>query len=117
MRNDKENLIVSLTSDFALKIIKFSEEIRATHRYEMASQIFRSGTSIGANIREAQNAESKADFIHKFKISAKEADELEYWLELCTKSEFYPNPDEKLITDLKTIIKVISKIISSSKRR
>jgi len=44
----------------------------------MASQIFRSGTSIGANIREAQNAESKRDFIHKFKISAKEADELKY---------------------------------------
>ena len=60
----------------------------------MASQIFRSGTSIGANIREAQNAETKRDFIHKFKISAKEADELEYWLRLCKASEFYPNPDK-----------------------
>lgn len=60
-------------------------------------QIFRSGTSIGANIREAQNTESKRDFIHKFKILAKEADELEYWLKLCQSSEHYPNPEENLL--------------------
>ena len=96
MRNDKDNLIVKLTFEFALEIISFSEEIRKSNRFEMASQIFRSGTSIGANIREAQNAESKADFIHKFKISAKEADELQFWLELCQNSEFYPNPNEEL---------------------
>lgn len=53
MRNDKDNLIVKLTFEFALEIISFSEEIRKTNRFEMASQIFRSGTSIGANIREA----------------------------------------------------------------
>jgi four helix bundle protein len=94
MRNDKDNLIVKLTFELALEIISYSEEIRKLNRFEMASQIFRSGTSIGANIREAQNAESKADFIHKFKISAKEADELLFWLELCQNSEFYPNPNE-----------------------
>ncbi len=117
MRSDKENIIVKLTLEFSLEIIKFSEQIRALHKYEMASQIFRSGTSIGANIREAQNAESKADFIHKFKISAKEADELEYWLLLCEQSEFYPNPNKQLKEDLKAIIKIISKIISTSKRK
>ncbi len=67
-------------------------------------------------VKEAQNAESKADFIHKFKIAAKEADELEYWLLLCKESEYYPNPKQELIIDLKTIIKIISKIIASSKR-
>jgi four helix bundle protein len=117
MRSDKENLIVKLTFEFALEIIKFSEQLRSLHKYEMASQIFRSGTSIGANSREAQNAESKADFIHKFKISAKEADETEYWLNLCLKSDYYPNPDEALIKELKIIIKIISKIISSSKSK
>ena len=116
MRNDKKNIIVDLTLHFSIKIISFSESIRNLNRYEMASQIFRSGTSIGANIREAQNAESKADFIHKFKIAAKEADELEYWLLLCEKSEYYPNPSNELQTDLKTIIKIISKIFSSSKK-
>jgi len=78
MINDSDNLIVRLTFELALDVVAFSEKIRTTNRFEMASQIFRSGTSIGANIREAQNAESKRDFIHKFKISAKEADELEY---------------------------------------
>ena len=116
MRNDKENLIVKLTFDLALEVVKFSEEIRADNRFEMASQIFRSGTSIGANIREAQNAESKRDFIHKFKISAKEADELKYWLQICMSSEFYPNPDESLMKNLNTVILIISKIISTSKK-
>lgn len=116
MRNDKDNLIVNLTFEFALKIITYSEEIRQTNRFEMASQIFRSGTSIGANIREAQNAESKADFIHKFKIAAKEVDELEYWLILCEKSENYPSPNKQLIQELQSINLIISKIISSSKK-
>ena len=82
----------------------------------MASQVFRSGTSIGANIREAQNAESKADFIHKFKIAAKEAEELLFWLQLCEKSAPYPNPQQELFKDLNTIQLIVSKIISSSKK-
>ena len=100
-----------------MKIIAFSEGLRELKKHEMASQVFRSGTSIGANIREAQNAESKNDFIHKFKIAAKEADELEYWLQLCNESQFYLNPSKELFIELKTIIKIISKIISSSKNR
>jgi len=71
MRNDKDNLIVKLTFEFALEIISFSEEIRKSNRFEMASQIFRSGTSIGANIREAQNAESKADLFINLKSQPK----------------------------------------------
>jgi four helix bundle protein len=116
MRNDKDNLIVNLTFEFALKIIAYTEEIRQTNRFEMASQIFRSGTSIGANIRESQNAESKADFIHKFKIAAKEADEIEYWLNLCKESDFYPNPSEELFKEIQSINLILSKIISSSKK-
>lgn len=115
MRNDKENLIVKLTFEFAIKIIAFSEELRRLKKFEMASQLFNSGTSIGANIREAQNAESKADFIHKFKVSAKEAEETGYWLELCKASEYYPNPEDVLFEDLEVIIKIVSKIMSSTK--
>lgn len=110
-------MIVEMTFNYSLRIIEYSEKIREINRFDMASQIFRSGTSIGANIREAQNAESKRDFIHKFKISAKEADELEYWLMLCRESIFYPDPPKNMLTELKSIIKVISKIISSSKRK
>lgn len=106
-----------MTFDLALEVIEFSEEIRNTNRFEMASQIFKCGTSIGANVMEAQNAESKADFIHKFKISAKEVDELGYWLKLCQASTHYPNPSEKIFSDLKSIGLIISKIISSSKKK
>lgn len=80
MRNDRENIIVAKTFDFALDIIEFSEDLYENKKFSLANQIFRSGTSIGANVREAQNAESKADFTHKLKIAAKESDETEYWL-------------------------------------
>ncbi|HNP19078.1 MAG TPA: four helix bundle protein [Fulvivirga sp.] len=115
MRNDKENIIVNLTFQFALEIIDFTEEIKLKGKYSLADQLFRSGTSIGANVREAQNAESKADFIHKLKIAAKEADETEYWLCLCKDSGHYPT-NEKLLMDIQSIIKVLSKIISTSKK-
>jgi len=115
MRNDKENIIVNKTFDFALNIIEFSENLYASKKYPLANQIFKSGTSIGANVREAQNAESKADFIHKLKIAAKEADETEYWLLLCLKSPILKSPNENIISDLNEILLILSKIISSSK--
>lgn len=115
MRNDKENIIVNKTFNFALNIIEFTEELYEAKRFPLANQIFKAGTSIGANVREAQNAESKADFVHKLKIAAKEADETEYWLLLCTMSPYLKSPDEKLLSDLKEIVLILSKIISTSK--
>lgn len=114
MRNDKENLIVKLTFEFALDIIEFSEELEEKRKFVIARQILKSGTSIGANVREAQNAESKNDFIHKLKIAAKEADETEYFLLLYKFSKTYPFNDE-LLEKLNVIIKILSKIIASSK--
>lgn len=110
----KDNLIVTLTFQFALAIVKFAEILEANRKYAVANQLIRSGTSIGANVREAQNAESKADFVHKLKIAAKEADETEYWLEICHQTESYPNCDS-LLSQILSIKKVLSKIISSSK--
>lgn len=114
MRTDKENLIVDLTFEFALEVIDYVETLNKQGKLVIPLQLLKSGTSIGANVREAQNAESKKDFIHKFKIAAKEADESEYWIKLCAASQHYPEPtglDDKLTS----INKVISKIISSSK--
>ncbi|SRR5258708_7068500 len=91
-----KNLIVKLSFDFALNIISFSETLVRMQKYSIAKQIIRSGTSIGANIREAQNAESRNDFIQKMKMSAKEADETEYWLLLCQSSLEYPDCDRLL---------------------
>ena len=115
MRDDRKNIIVDKTLEFSLLIINYAELLEEKKKYVIAKQILKSGTSIGANVREAQNAESKADFIHKMKIAAKEADETEYWLLLCERSSHYP--DCKLLQErLLEIIKILSKIIASSKR-
>jgi four helix bundle protein len=115
MRNDRTNIIVDKTFGFALHIIEFSEKLFEQRRFSLANQIFKSGTSIGANVRESQNAESKADFIHKMKIAAKEADEVEYWLLLCRHSERLITPEEQTFLELREIQLILSKIISTCK--
>lgn len=114
MQNVKPNIIVEKTLEFSLLIIEYAELLESKRKFVVANQLLKSGTSIGANVREAQNAESKLDFIHKIKIAAKEADETEYWLLLCQFSKSYPNCEE-LQTKIKDIVKILSKIISSSK--
>ena len=114
MKSENENLIVKLSIEFALEIISYSEKLEEHKRFIISRQLLKSGTSIGANVREAQNAESKADFIHKLKIAAKEAGETEYWLTLCELSPSYPNP-ENLREKLQSIINILSKIIITSK--
>lgn len=112
---EKKNIILEKSFEFALSIIEFSELLENQKKYVIARQLLKSGTSIGANIREAQGAESKADFIHKLKIAAKEANETEYWLLLCKKSNSYPF-NENLLSQLSEIQKLLSSIIFSSKQ-
>lgn len=76
----RENVITAKSVDFALEIIKYCDNLEAVRKFVVARQLLRSGTSIGANVHEAQNAESCADFIHKMKIAAKEIEETKYWL-------------------------------------
>ncbi|MCU0444438.1 MAG: four helix bundle protein [Microscillaceae bacterium] len=111
-----DNLIQNLSFEFALAIINFAEILEEKKKYVIAKQILKSGTSIGANVWEAQHPESKADFVHKLKIAAKEAQETEYWLLLCQKSPTYPKNVE-LLEKLKTIQKILSKIISTTKSK
>ncbi len=114
MRDDRPNIIVEKTFCFSLDIIDFCDLLDDEKKYNLSKQLFRSGTSIGANVREAQNAQSKADFIHKMKIAAKEADETMYWIKLCNLSKSYPTNNE-LAVELASIINVLSKIISTTK--
>lgn len=113
--NVEDNLILKLSFEFSLLIIKYCEELENQKKFVIGNQLLKSGTSIGANIREAQNAESKADFVHKFKIAAKEIEETFYWLELCEFSENYPTTKE-LLQKLIVISKIINKIIITSKK-
>lgn len=112
----KDNLILKETFEFSILIVLYAEKLEEKRKFIIANQILKSGTSIGANVKEAQNAESNADFIHKMKISLKEADETEYWLFLCQTIEGYPNCNEELIK-LNGILKILNKIISSSKKK
>jgi len=115
-RSDKENIIVTMTFELALQIITYTTELEKERKFNMANQLLRCGTSIGANVHEAQNAESKADFIHKMKIAAKEADETLYWLNLCETANSYYSPSNEPKINLESIIKILSKIIGTSKR-
>lgn len=108
------NLIMDLTFQFSLDTVVFTESLEEKRKYVLAKQLFKSGTSIGANVREAQSSESKNDFIHKLKISAKEAEETEYWLLLCKQSPLLPDSG-KLLADIGSIKRIIGKIISTSK--
>lgn len=112
----KRNIILEKSFEFALLIVEFSEKLESEKKFVIAKQILKSGTSIGANIREAQSCESKADFIHKLKISAKEAEETEYWLLICKHSKTYPY-DDSLIEKLKEIQKLLTSIISSARKK
>lgn len=111
----KQNLILNLSFDFALQIIDYTDRLEELRKYVIAKQLLRSGTALGANAMEAQNGESKADFIHKSKIAAKEAEETQYWLLLCDYSKAYPNCKDLLIK-VQEINNVIGKILSSSKK-
>jgi four helix bundle protein len=112
--SEKPNLIVDLTFSFSLKIISFTEVLESKKKFNMANQLFKSGTSIGANVCEAQGAESKNDFKHKCKIAYKEAEETAYWLKLCQHAESYPF-EQDMMDDVQSIIRVLGKIISSTR--
>ncbi|SMG29515.1 four helix bundle protein [Marivirga sericea] len=113
---EKRNEVLELSFEFALQIINYSELLEERRKYVIARQLLKAGTSIGANIREAQSCESRADFIHKLKISHKEAEETDYWLLLCEKAEKYPNPNIEMKAMLLSIQKLLTKIISTSKK-
>jgi four helix bundle protein len=111
-----ENIILNKTIDFSLEIIDYCELLVEKRKIVIANQLLKSATSIGANIHEAQNAESKSDFIHKMKIAAKEIEETKYWLILCENAKTYPF-NENLKNKIKEIALITYKIISSSKSR
>lgn len=111
---EQRNIIVEKSLHFSVEIVKFCELLDFKKKYVIAKQFLRSGTSIGANVFEAQHAESKADFIHKMKIAVKEANETFYWLLICEKSESYPT-DSSLKEKTEELIRIISRIILSSK--
>ncbi len=103
----KENKLMDLSMDFAVKIIELVKYLKERRESIISNQIGRSGTSIGANIREAQYAHGKADFISKLQIALKEASETGYWLELLHRTEYIDKARYKEYESLCTNIRVL----------
>jgi four helix bundle protein len=111
---NNSNVIVDKSFEFSKLIIRFCLNLKEQKHFEISSQLIRSGTSIGANIKESQRAESSADFRHKLKIALKEADETKYWLSLIN-SEIQ-NVDKELFDLNEELIKLLVAIINSSSK-
>ena len=113
----KDNVIKTKSFFFAIEIIKLSKSLMESKReYVLSKQVLRSGTSIGAMVRESEHAESKNDFIHKLSIALKEANETEYWLLLLRESQYLTSDEtESILKSIVEIIKLLTSIIKTSK--
>ena len=113
-----DNVVADKSKSFAIRIIKFYKYLCDEKKeFVLSKQILRSGTSIGANIRESKNAQSKADFISKMNIALKEADETAYWMELLWESGIIEKSQVIDLYELNTeLIKLLTAIIKSSKK-
>ncbi len=112
----KDNLIALKTHAFARQMVKAYQYIREKKEYNMSDQLVRSGTSVGAMVKEAEFAQSKADFINKMSIALKEANETRYWLDLLHYGEYLEDDIYlSLDNDIKEIISILVAIVKSTK--
>ena len=114
----KESVIKDKSKDFALRIIKLYKYLTTTattKEYILSKQVVRSGTSIGANVKEALRGQSRPDFRAKMNIAIKEASETEYWLELLYESEYIDEtPYNSIIEDNRELIKILTTIVKNT---
>ncbi len=111
------NIVKIKSYSFAIRIVKLCKYLSSEQKeYVLSKQLLRSGTAIGALVREGEYAQSKADFIHKLSIALKEANETEYWLELLKDSEYITEGMFKSIEpEIKELLKLLTSIIKTSK--
>ena len=103
----RENKLVELSMEFAVDVINLVKFLKSNHESIISNQIGRSGTSIGANIREAQYAQGKRDFISKLEIALKEASETGYWLELLYRTKYIDEQTYKVLSSKCTSLRVM----------
>ena len=106
----RRNEIVERSKEFAVRIIKLSQFLEGQRIYALANQIIRSGTSIGANVHEAQSSDTKKDFAYKMNIALKEARETGYWIDILIESEIVP---ENRLSEMKTELEELTKMLVS----
>lgn len=112
-----ESIIKNKSFAFAVRVVNFYKILNSDRKeFVMSKQFLRSGTSVGANVREAINGQSKADFIHKFAIAQKECDESIYWLELLKETKYISETEFiSMNNDASELLKIIRSIIMTSK--
>ena len=114
----KDNVILDKSFEFAIRVVKLYNYLCDEKKeYVLSKQLLRCGTSIGANINEAQAGQSKADFIAKMSIASKEARKSKYWIELLIKTEYLNINDrhtKSLVNDIEEIVKLLTSIVKSS---
>ena len=112
-----DNLVLDKSKAFAIRTVRLCRYMcEKKHEYVLSKQLLRSGTSIGANCREACRAQSKADFLSKLQIALKEADESAYWLELLYETDYLDRPQfQSIYSDVSELIKILVSIIKTSK--
>jgi four helix bundle protein len=117
--SSKQNIIKEKTFAFAIRVIKMYNFLKEKKKeFILSKQLMRSGTSIGAMIREAINAETSKDFIHKLSIAQKECDETCYWLELLKEADYLTEKEFlSIYTDAIELLKIIRSIIIKSKQK
>jgi four helix bundle protein len=115
----KQNILREKKLAFAIRIVKFNKFLKEEKKeYTLSKQILRSGTSIGALIRESENGSSLKDFIYKLSIALKEADETQYWLELLYKSEIISKTIfETINKDAEELVKLLVASVKTSKSK
>ena len=115
----KENILKTKSFDFAVRIVKLYKFLKKEHReFILSQQIIRSGTSIGALIREAEHGESLKDFIHKLTIGLKEANESKYWLDLLFATDFInKRMYDSINKDCEELLKLLTASVKTSKSR
>ena len=113
----KKNIVKDKSFKFAIRIVKLYQYIKSEKKeYVLSKQLLRSGTSVGAMVREAEHSESKADFIHKMAIAQKEMNESIYWLELLKETDYLSNEQYQSINkDAVEVIKMLTSIIKTTK--
>ncbi len=116
--NVRDNIILDKSFEFAIRVVKLYKYLcEEKKEYVLSKQLLRSGTSIGANINEAQAGQSKADFIAKMSIASKEARESKYWISLLIKTDYLHKADkhvQTLVNEIDEIVKLLTSIVKSS---
>jgi len=114
----KENVIKEKSFLFAIEVVSLYKVLVERKEFVLSKQLLRSGTSIGANVRETEHGQSKADFIHKLSIALKEANETEYWIDLLFETKYLTQTEfENIKPNIIELLKLLTSIINTSKTK